>query len=684
MRPIATARLYGSVFGRVPLLFLVGTLVLLPVACDNGDDDEASSSVGGYVTDPAGDVVAQATVYLIPASAIDTTPFDAQDVLDVTVAGEGAEAFDEPLEDLIDSSAASEFPHARTQDNGSYRIDGVEEGTYFFFVKPHITDDEHLPGGDICRVARHTDTFLGTEVNIQVSGATPGDAGFVGSTECLSCHEEYEAEKYHAHRLGISVPGQLSALQSLDRHPDFNAGLEKFTEASDWSDPGVTKLFFEAYDSSRGFDKFKVYEGTTGGGTVYFHVYPWKDQATGEYKLTLENVINPDDPGSPATFTVELTYGGALFKQRYLIAVTGREGLYSFLQYQSEGDNARYERTRWVFRDYHADWLWDSGTLRFKAPPLSKEFEGSCGACHFTGWTGGPVDPEADPKATEWLADAIDDPNGEYDIDGDGTLDEINTGCENCHGAGSRHVADGEGRYIISPKDLSPSRATMICGRCHDRIVGAWALASDSPIDAENNMAPPGIRRADYLETYVSQKGPETGADIWDDDIHSKSHHQQYADHIKSTKYRNDEQLVACDDCHDSHGFSELRWGLLGDPDDPDSDLCQRCHAVDVSEHMLEYTGSVMNGPQARCADCHMPKTAKTGAGRYGLLLGAPTGGSSDAQIVYWENDISSHIYDVPSKFNAGILGKTPGQAMPVPYVNRCGTCHDASQLKYR
>jgi hypothetical protein len=47
----------------------------------------------------------------------------------------------------------------------------------------------------------------------------------------------------------------------------------------------------------------------------------------------------------------------------------------------------------------------------------------------------------------------------------------------------------------------------------------------------------------------------------------------------------------------------------------------------------------------------------------------------------YWRNDISSHLFDVPRKDNPAVKGVEPGKAMPIPYTNACGTCHDATNL---
>jgi hypothetical protein len=66
------------------------------------------------------------------------------------------------------------------------------------------------------------------------------------------------------------------------------------------------------------------------------------------------------------------------------------------------------------------------------------------------------------------------------------------------------------------------------------------------------------------------------------------------------------------------------------------------------------------------------------------LLLGTPTGITTDANITYWEGDQSAHNWFVPRKFDPGIAGVVPGSAMPSPYTNSCGTCHDASKLPFQ
>jgi hypothetical protein len=355
------------------------------------------------------------------------------------------------------------------------------------------------------------------------------------------------------------------------------------------------------------------------------------------------------------------------------------------LQWQPEGSESRFDRTRKVFRDYHLDWFWNDAAQTLKDPPLTANFDANCTACHSTGFV-----RFQDQMTGEWLTDAVDDLTGEYDIDQDGSPDEINLGCEVCHGPGSDHVAwaanplnaGRQRRFIVNPARLSATREMMICGRCHDRPKGAWSvMANEEPLNAAGQMAPVGISRHDWLASYTSTKGPNP-SDVWADDAHSKSHHQQYSDLLKSTMHRNDRILTVCSDCHDSHGFGAFRHHLVADPDNANSTLCLQCHAVDLLTHLVAKTGTTHAGPSTHCRLCHMPETAKTGAGRYGIVLGIPTGMASDDAITYFENDIASHLFRVPRKTHPSVSGLAPAQTMPIPYTNSCGAvCHDPGTI---
>lgn len=640
-----------------------------------------SLDLAGTVVDAAGTPVVGASVYLVPASSVPTTEITAAAVLDRT-----AEAYDEPLEDPIRTNGTT-FQRDTTDASGRFVIANVADGDYFVFAMPDAADTGHLPGGNWCREARSAATLRGQDITIKVSSRPSATATYQGMSVCLTCHDTYDGEKKLAHRLGFRVPGQSSLLQSTAMHPEIDDGLAYFTEGTAYTDG--TPVWLYDYDPSRGFDKFKtsLSDPSGSGGVVYAKLWLWKDSGTGEYKITFENVGNPGDPNNLAERVVKLTYGGAVYKQRYMIEWPGRNGLYPVLQYQHEGDDARYDRTRRVFRDYHLNFYWnDGGTPSdpaddlIQAPDITKNIQRNCLGCHATGYT-----QYTDATTNEILCDAVEDPNGEYDIDGDGFINDLNTGCETCHGPGSEHVVANAASAIVSPELLSPSREVQLCGRCHDRQEGADAIGNEQPLNAAGEFPWAGIGRDEYLTNYVSQPGPAQGS-FWPDFKHSKSHHQQVPDMLKSKHYRNDEELLTCTTCHDVHGFSDHEHGLVADPDAPDSPLCMNCHAdkiASTSEHTLEMLGVPHGAATATCVSCHMVKTAKTGAGRYGFLLGQPTGASTDADITYFENDITSHIFDVPRKNNVGVAGVQPQSAMPIPYTRSCGTCHDPTALPW-
>lgn len=160
--------------------------------------------------------------------------------------------------------------------------------------------------------------------------------------------------------------------------------------------------------------------------------------------------------------------------------------------------------------------------------------------------------------------------------------------------------------------------------------------------------------------------------DFWPDGVHSKSHHQQGTDLVRSKKYVNDRQLMTCSDCHDPHGKTGIKHQLRMEARDAKGSLCASCHKVDPKSHSEKTVGFAHE--DITCLSCHMTKTMQTGAG-----LGKGKDAADGRN--YWTNDITSHLFDVPRKTNVGVKGVEPGKAMPIPYTNACGGCHNAEKL---
>lgn len=612
------------------------------VSCGSITDDMASSTTSGLygtVTDTGGEKVANATVILIPSSDINTTKID---ILEISASATD----DEPLDDLAADTTRS-YQTATTDENGDYTFSTVTVGNYFIYVKLADDDTGHYPGGSLCRTVTNLSTAR-IQKDIQISTRPSGSATYVGSASCLVCHADHAGAKKTGHFNGLRAPGVSTSLQDISKFSGFDAGLDKFVAG--------TTIYYYAYDSTRGMDKYKTAESNPGAGDVSFTATLLKDGDT--YKVRLNNIKNPSDPNEGVTYNVALTYGGAIYKQRYITKI----GLSYYLlpvQYQHEGSESYSPRTRKIWRDYNGSNWYDETTLLLKTPAKSKAFDNSCAACHFTGFSVSGDDTNG------WIATAVSASGGTIDYDGDGDVDEINTGCEVCHGPGSEHVAvGGGGRAIVHPGLLPPEREAIICGRCHSRPKGAGG--TETPVNSDGKMMLPGGRRSEFLTSYTNGSQLDAAAsDLYaDKDEHSKSHHQQYTDFIRSSKYKNGTLLLTCSSCHEIHG-TDYRWQLKANPDD--NTLCTSCHndRSTVTEHVEDELG-ISTDMSAACINCHMPKTAKTGAGSPGI-------GS------YWENDLSSHLYVVPPKTTTIVAGQTVSDSlMPLPYTKSCGTCHDS------
>ncbi|MEW6687681.1 MAG: cytochrome c3 family protein [Pseudomonadota bacterium] len=626
--------------GPFPFLMAFVLASLAPLAA-------AAVTVKGAVSDGSKQPIAGATVYLIPAADVvqlGKTPIDRK----------RNSPNDEPMEDTL-APNRDKYRKGVTDRKGGFSIANVADGRYFVYVEP--SDREHLPGGDLSNRSMTAAELAKRPLSIAVSGKSPDNAAFVGSSQCLGCHGDYASIKKTAHKLGISVVGKTSGLQDPSRFPGLHDGLARLMA-------GAT-FYFYGFDKGRGFDKYLVSEkAPADAASVAFTATFFKD-ADGKLKFRTRNAKDGGDP--ERTYTVEMTYGGAVYKQRYLYRVG--EYLYPFLQFNSLGKEEYKDRTRKPWRDYHADWLYNAATGKLMDPPKAKSFEKECAACHFTGYTLTPT------VGGDFVAGAVNDPNGEADIDGDGIPNELNIGCEVCHGPGSEHVRAAPSRKastIVSPAKLASERATAICTQCHSRPQGN--LKNDQPVSKENRMLIPGTSRNDYLVNFTTREDAAQ-KDFWPDGVHSKSHHQQGTDLVRSKHYLNGTRTLSCANCHEPHGRTEIKNQLKLAVRDGNNSLCASCHAnVSLRPHTQEKVGFEHGMANIYCVDCHMPKTMQTGAG-FGMGSARKDGQN------YWVNDITSHLFDVPRKDSKGVKGVDPGKAMPIPYTKGCGSCHDVESL---
>ncbi len=502
-----------------------GLALSVPVGCTvrtvaaNAAADQVDGFTGSVVGASGAEGVPGATVQLVPVSAVDTqSPMTASSIY---AAPFPAEAYDEPLEDAI-RSAGADFPQAITDGRGDFAFSDVPEGTFFIHVTPALDDTEHLPGGDESRRSYPAERLRGRSLTIRLSSSPSPTATATGSSACLGCHAEQEGWKRTAHKLGWTVPQSPGPMQDFSAHPQYFRAMGSFPQTTTYTNG--THLEIGDYDAARGDDKFKLrVAGDTRlpVSTVYADVYLWRNSADQKYYITMVNRLNPQDPNSPAHLEIKLLYGGAVHDQRYIVAVppslAPRQGWYTLLRYNMTGRDERLNRTRRVWHDYKFWYWWGGGADArvgtaddvIAAPPVNTNaVQTMCASCHLTGW-----ERYLDPSTGQYLVRAADDPAGEMNIDDDPAMDEINVGCENCHGPGSEHVANPEGsRFIVNPRYLSSERATVVCGRCHDRRqgYGGPTVGYTQAVSETGELARPGISRHELITTYTDpiKKGP--------------------------------------------------------------------------------------------------------------------------------------------------------------------------------
>lgn len=613
----------------------------------------------GLVRDAAGNRVESGSVVLVPnadVSALSGTPLD----LSLAPAAAAAVPHDEPIEDLIDADTGT-YARASVDVTGEYRFVTLTDGDYFVVWVPDELDTSRLPGGDRCRSAISSGSLVGAQLDIRVSATPSSSATFVGSSTCMTCHGRHRAMRT-AHFAGLQVPGRRGDLQDTAHWPGFDRAVEAF-------EAGTVLYFWDCDGSSGDASKCSVSESAPAGpATVSFEMAFGRDVsrgrgAPGEYFV---DIVNRLGIGS-ARYELSLTYGGALGAQQFFVRLPNAGGSYSYfalpLTMNAGGDVGRANPDDWPWRDDHSERWYDHTASSLREPDAADSFDNNCAGCHFTGFSLSGSD------GAGWRASAVADPLGAFDYDDDGRLEEINTGCESCHGPGSEHLESGARRdRIVSPGLLTPGREVQICGSCHSRPSGLGGGGTEAPLSSDGRMPRPGIRRADVFESHTAR--PHAPASAFWPSGHSSQPHQQAEDFLRTTMYRNGSELMTCSSCHDPHGSDDHPSELRFDP--TLNDGCTSCHSSEeytsVRMHVETATSDPHRGAPVedlQCIRCHMVGTASSGA-RVPELLDRIL--PADPPVQYLHGDIASHLFTVPARALAA--------DQPTAFTLRCASCH--------
>lgn len=602
----------------------------------------------GRVTDTTDAPLAGGRVVLVLASAVHTlatTPLDPTAAPNVA----GASTVDEPLEDLIDTMPS--LPSAIVDVDGVYRFTTLPSEDVFVVALPPAGDANHLPGGGVSNAARAHASLVGQRLDLEVSTAPSATASYVGSSSCVRCHGRQRAFGT-AHFVGLTVPRRVGYEQDTRRWPRFEAAFDRF-------DAGVTLRFYDCDASASPPCRVSETEPAA-PSVVRFEAALARDASVrigepGAYTVTLRDRAT----SASVRYPVELAYGGALARQAFVVPIRHAAGVSRYVlpfQFQHAGDPSASNPGAWPWRDTgSADW-YDFGTGGLREPARARAFDRSCAGCHFTGFA---LDGD---DTSGWRASGLVSIEGAFDYDGDGRSEEIDVGCEGCHGPGSEHVeAGGHGVAIVSPQLLVAERADAICGTCHVRA------GDGPPLDAMLHRPRPGLRRRDLVTTYFHQPELAPG-DGWPSHD-PRMPELEYTSHAGSAMARNERQLVRCADCHDAHGAPSMPHDLMRAPDD--NTACTGCHGQ--AEYVAPRTHLARVGdPHAGledtsivCVRCHMPPTGIGGALVPGLLDHTPT---TTPATQYWLGDLATHRYRT-SRFDVAAT-------QPASVTQACGVCH--------
>jgi len=179
---------------------------------------------------------------------------------------------------------------------------------------------------------------------------------------------------------------------------------------------------------------------------------------------------------------------------------------------------------------------------------------------------------------------------------------EWNVGCEQCHGAGSAHVASPTKLNILNPARQNFVQANDTCIQCHSQgqpltnpIKGQyydWAVGYHA-----------GLLLSDFWKLEPHKLGETSFTHFPDGTAHKNR--MQGNDFVQSLMYN---RGVTCFSCHDPHGTDNE--AMLRKPA---KEICASCHSVGSQNGphtatLEEHTHHAAGSAGSQCVACHMPK----------------------------------------------------------------------------
>lgn len=382
---------------------------------------------------------------------------------------------------------------------------------------------------------------------------------YVGSNFCLACHTSKASYRDTNHASFIRRPlEQWSLVAGKGVIADYDGNkVDDFKQGLDFN------------TISSPFDKYKP----------------------NAPKLSVENGVYYVTIGTlkmPVTFTLAGQRNGS--DQRFTIKVPvtdtasrlSIDNYFAPIQYSPKSGWSAYNPDRWYDSTNAPKFAAGIGSAALVGSPASPSSHGgSCIGCHTPGLVAmnKTAAGESAPNVAPAVLYSSNDPSV-VDIEGDGEMEQMNIGCENCHGPGSLHIlAGGDGSKILNPSKLTAQQQIEVCAQCHitSKSVpnGTYAWPYN---DATNTRFVPGTMALKDFYTMAGTLFPDgkhyNGGRPYNS--FSISAHANFAAHT-----------VGCPECHDPHAEGEgmlIRETMTEDnykipTSAEDNTLCLSCHA---------------------------------------------------------------------------------------------------------
>ena len=164
--------------------------------------------------------------------------------------------------------------------------------------------------------------------------------------------------------------------------------------------------------------------------------------------------------------------------------------------------------------------------------------------------------------------------------------------CENCHGAGSEHVAGGgDVTKIFNPAKHSPKEVNATCEKCH---------AATHPNFDRSPHAKADVGCTSCHSVHAPGKGTEKLLKASQPTLCFQCHSDQKPQFNMPFHHKVNEGLVKCSDCHDPHGtFGDKNLKATADQ----NVICTKCHSEVRGPFVYEHAPVKAE----TCMGCHTP-----------------------------------------------------------------------------